>query len=44
MREQQFEPLAHGSPPWLQPPGASRHRPGKPPLDVHMPEQQSALP
>ena len=44
-REQQFDPLSHGLPPWPQPPAPppvmSSQRPGVPSVWEHTPEQQS---
>jgi len=43
-RLQQPEALEHGLPPWVQPPGASPHRPGCPGVGwLHSPEQQSSV-
>lgn len=40
-REQQLDGPSQGLPPWTQPPGGSKHRPGVPALVSQSPEQQS---
>ena len=42
-RVQQPDVPEHGLPSWTQPPGASTHRPGWPPVAEQMPEQQSSV-